>query len=138
MEGSLMSGMTDYLENKILNNYLRNTGDTSVPATVYVGLFTTATTDSGEGTEVLTAGTGYARQQVTFTAPSGGSSTNAGPTAAAFPVATADWGTITHFALFDASTAGNMLFHAPLGAPVTVPNGSEAKFPPGTLTVTIA
>ena len=36
------------------------------------------------------------------------------PNAIAFNAATGDWGLITHFALFDAATAGNMLAHGTL------------------------
>ena len=56
---AFMSAATDFLEDKILNHVFRNVAYTA-PATVYVGLFTTATTDAGGGTEVT--GGGYARQ----------------------------------------------------------------------------
>jgi hypothetical protein len=50
---------------------LRNTTYTA-PATVYVSLWTSDPTDAGSGTEVSTSGTSYARQSVTFGAPSNG------------------------------------------------------------------
>jgi hypothetical protein len=43
-----------------------------------------------------------------------------------FPAPTANWGSITHFALYDASTAGNMLFCAALTTSKTVNNGDAA------------
>ncbi len=42
--------------------------------------------------------------------------------------ATADWGTITHFGIFDASSGGNLLFHGALTESRTVNSGGQAKF----------
>jgi len=64
-----MGSKTDYLENAVLNYWLRaNVGGLTSPATVYVGLFTATPSDTGGGTEV--AGSGYARQVIAFSAPS--------------------------------------------------------------------
>ena len=57
---------TNYLEAAVLNHCFRNT---ALPAiTPHVGLLTAAPSDSAAGTEVT--GGGYARQAVTFGAPS--------------------------------------------------------------------
>ena len=45
-----------------------------------------------------------------------------------FITATADWGTITHFGIFDAVTSGNLLFHGTLTESRTVNSGGQAKF----------
>jgi hypothetical protein len=56
-----------------------------------------------------------------------------------FPTPTANWGTITHFAIFDASSSGNMLFHGALAQSKTVNNGDPApKFVTGALDITLA
>ena len=128
-----MAAMSDYAEDGVLNHLLRNTSLTS-PTTVYAALYTDATTDAGGGTEVATGS--YARTAVTFAAPSGGSVTTSGTTT--FPTATADWGTITHAAIYDASTSGNQLFHGALTASKLVENGDIFKFNAGDLTVTLA
>src|SRR5688572_11335183 len=100
-----MSAMSDYLEDALLNEVFRATAF-AAPAAVYVGLFTAPPSDAGGGTEV--AGGSYARQAVPFGAPSpSGTIKNSGDVT--FPTASADWGTITHFAIFDAAVAGNML-----------------------------
>jgi hypothetical protein len=85
----------------------------------YIGLFTAAPSDTGGGTEV--SGNAYARQAAVF------SVTGTTPTQAAntglieYPAATpATWGTITHSALFDAATVGNMLWWGALTANVTI------------------
>ena len=128
-----MAEFTDFMENKIIDHMLRNQAYTP-PSTVYVALFTTATTDAGGGTEV--SGGSYARQAVTLAAASGGASENSADIT--FPTATADWGTITHVALMDALTGGNMLMHTPLDASKTVNNGDTFKINAGDLDVTVA
>jgi hypothetical protein len=127
-----MAEFTDFMENKIIDHMLRAQAYTP-PATVYVALFTSAPSDAGGGTEV--SGGAYARQAVTLAAASGGASENSA--AITFPQATADWGTVTHLALMDALTGGNMLMHSPLDASKTVNNGDTFKFEAGDLDVTV-
>lgn len=127
-----MAGLSDYLENVVINHLLRNQAFTP-PATVYVGLFTTAPTDAGGGVEV--SGGGYARQPVTLAAASGGATSNSADVT--FPQATANWGTVVATGLFDASTAGNLLAWANLTTAKTVNTGDVLSFPAGNLTITI-
>jgi hypothetical protein len=55
-----------------------------------------------------------------------------------FPAPTANWGSITHFGLFDAPSAGNMFFCQALTVAKTVNNGDSApSFAIGALTVQI-
>lgn len=122
---------TDYLENALLNHVLRNTALTS-PTTVYVGLTSTATTDAGGGTEL--SGNGYARQSVTFGAPSGGSVSNS--VEVLFPEATGAWDEATHFFIADAASSGNRLYHGALDASRTAALGDQIRFAVGALTVT--
>lgn len=125
---------TDYLENKVLDLYLRNQASGAV-ATIYVGLFTVAPTDAGGGTEVT--GNAYARQAITFAAASSGSSSS--NAAVTFPAATpSGWGTIVAAAIFDASTAGNMLYWFDLDANKTVNVNDVFQFASGAVTITEA
>jgi len=126
---------SDYLENALLDHVLGG-GDYTRPATVYIALYTAAPTDAGGGTEV--SGGGYARKAVTndatnWPAAAGGSKSNG--TAIAFPTATADWGTVVAFGLFDASSGGSLLYWGALSASQSIPNGATASFAVGTLTV---
>lgn len=120
---------TDYLENKILNHVLKNTAYTQ-PATVYAALMTVAPTDSTTGTEVT--GGSYARQAITFGTPSAGSVSNT--LAVNFSAVPA--GTITHIAIFDASTGGNMLYYQVLNSQIVATAGSDIEFGIGDITVT--
>lgn len=127
-----MTDFSDYAENAVINHLLRNTALTS-PTTVYAALSTADPTDAGSGL-AEPSGNGYARTAITFNAPSGGVSDNAVVT---FPAATGSWGTITHFAIFDASSGGNMLFHSALAASKAVGDGDTAEFAAGDMTVTL-
>lgn len=128
-----MAEMSNYLENALINATLRNTSYTS-PAVVYLGLYTTDPTDADTGTEV--SGNGYARQAITFGAPSNGVSTNSA--VIEFPQATGSWGTVTHIGIEDALTAGNLLYHTPLDASKTIATGDVFRIAIGSLSVTLA
>lgn len=127
-----MAEFSDFLENKIIDHMLRNQAYTP-PTTVYVALFTTATDDAGGGTEVT--GGAYVRQDAGLSAASGGASSNAADIT--FPQATADWGTVTHLALMDAESGGNMLMHTILDASKTINNGDTFKINAGDLDITV-
>lgn len=135
-----MSAASNYLENKVLDHVLTATSY-SAPGTRYLGLFTNT---SGVAASNLEAGTltdeisggSYARQAVTFAAAaSGTSATNATVT---FPAATANWGTITHVAVMDASTSGNVLFWGAVTTPKTIETGDTFQVSAGNLTVSLA
>lgn len=123
-----MAAISDYLEDALLDHVFNATPYTS-PVQVFVGLFTTATSDTGGGTEV--SGGGYVRQAASFGPASNGQVvTDADIT---FPVATGNWGIVTHVGLYDALAAGNLLFHGSLVAARTVNTGDTFKFNAGDL-----
>lgn len=122
---------SNYLEAQLLNHVLRATPYSS-PSAVYVALFTVAPTESGGGTEV--SGGSYVRQTVTFSAPAPDSVSNTADVT--FPIATADWGDVEAFALFDQPSSGNMLYFADLTAPRTINTSDQFRFPAGQLIVT--
>lgn len=128
-----MAEMSNYLENAMINAVLRNTSYTS-PTTVYVSLHTADPTDAGTGTEV--SGGSYARTSVTFGSPSNGVTTNSA--SVEFPQATANWGTVSHIGIWDASSTGNLLFHTGLDTSKTIETGDIFKIASGSLSVTLA
>ena len=136
-----MSQASDYLENKLLDHTLRNTAFTS-PSAVYVGLFLNT---SGNAVTNLEAGTltdevsgnNYARIQATFAAASSGSITTSGNVT--FAAANGgDFGTITHIAIMDALTSGNVLFYGALTTSKQIQDGDTFQITTGNLTVTLA
>lgn len=123
---------SNYLENEILDHVLGG-GDYVRPATVYIALSTADPTEDGSGlTEP--SGNNYSRLSVTnnatnFPAASGSNKANGVDFTFATPSGT--WGLITHFAVFDAASAGNMLYYAALTTPKTINSGDEVLFPAG-------
>jgi hypothetical protein len=128
-----MAGFSTYLQQKVLDHIGGNSSYTA--PTPYVGLYTAAPTDAGGGTEV--SGGSYARVNANalFGSASGTSMANDG--AVTFPAATASWGTVTHFGVFDASSAGNLLYWGALTTSKTIGSGDTASFAVGTLTVSL-
>jgi hypothetical protein len=131
-----MSAASDFLEDRILDHVLGNTVYTPA-TTLYVGLFT-ATTGLELNTpsaEVSETGTGYIRKAVTFAAASSGSADTAATIT--FDVATANWGTVTHVAVMDAVTGGNVLFHGPVTSSKTIETGDTFQIAAGNLTISL-
>ena len=128
-----MSAMSDYLENKVLDHVLGTTSYT-MPTTVYIGLSTGSFADDNSGTE-LTGGS-YARQSIAFDAAASGTTDNT--SAVDFPVATANWGTVSHYGLFDASSGGNLLVHGAFASSKTVETGDVLRIGAGELDITAA
>lgn len=144
--------LTDYAENKLVDAVFR-AQSLGAPATFYVGLATAASScETGSVTEVSTSGTAYARAAVTSSLANWAGTQSAGSTTASSgtggqtsnnstitigSTATASWGTVTHFIVADASTAGNIWICQALTTSKTINNGDPAPtFSAGALTVT--
>ncbi len=134
-----MSALSDYLEGKIIDHVFR-TASFTPPATLYFSLHTSATTDAGGGTEVSAGG--YARIGVTanttnFAAPISGDGHTENSGTITFGTPSANWGTVSHFAIWDAASAGNMLAHGALTQSKTINNGDPGpEFAAGTFDIT--
>ncbi|RLP97309.1 hypothetical protein QT235_03135 [Geobacillus stearothermophilus] len=128
-----MSAISNYLENALINAVLRNIPYTS-PAAVYLALYTSDPTDANTGTEVT--GGSYQRQQITFGAPNNGMVSNSNEIL--FPVATANWGTVTHIGILDAATGGNLLFYGAVTTPKTISTNDQLKINAGDISITLA
>lgn len=131
-----MAALTNYLENKLIDHIFRTSSYTK-PTSLYVGLITgIADAEAGSITEV--SGGSYARVARAPLDANWNASTTNGTTANTasiqFPAATADWGTCTHFGIWDAATGGNLLIYAPLTAARTITNGTTPSFGAGALT----
>lgn len=127
---------SDYLENELLDHVLGG-ADWARPATVYIALYTVAPTDAGGGTEV--SGGSYVRKSVTnnatnWPAASGGAKANG--VAITFAKATAGWGTVVDFAIFDAETAGNTLYWGNVTPNKLIETNDTAEFAIGDLDIT--
>lgn len=123
-----MGTLSNYSEGVLLNHVF-NGVVYSRPATVYVGLSSADPLDDASGL-AEPAGGAYARTAITFGAPSSRRVTQTGTVT--FPQANASWGAdLTHWALFDAATNGNMLAHGQLSAPKQVVAGNTPSISAG-------
>ncbi len=123
---------TNYLENKVLDHSLGVTAYTM--PTTYIAAFTAAPGEADGGTE----GTGgsYARVALSGKIGAASNGTTVNSADISFPTASADWGTVTHFAVFDASSGGNMLHYGALVASKIIYSGDVLSFLAGQLTFT--
>lgn len=130
-----MSAASDYLENKVLDHVLGGTAYTA-PATLYLGLFTSngGLENNTAGSQTEISGGSYARKAVTFTV-SGNTATNSATVT--FDAATANWGTITHVAVMDASTSGNVLFWGAVTTSKTIESGDTFQVSSGNLSISL-
>jgi hypothetical protein len=127
-----MSAKSNYLESAIIEAALRSVAFDG-PSTVYMSLHTGSPGETGASNEVT--GNAYARTAITFGANSGGACSN--DAATTFPTPTpSDWGTVSHFALWDASSAGNCLYYGALTSSVVTSAGVALSFPIGSVVVT--
>ena len=133
-----MSAASDYLENKLLDHVLTSTSYTSPNATLYLALFTSdgglENNTSGSQTEI--SGGSYVRKTIAFDAASGGSASN--NATVTFDAATANWGTITHVAVMDASSSGNVLFWGSVTTSKTIESGDTFQVSQNNLTISLA
>jgi hypothetical protein len=136
-----MSAMSDSLETSLLNHIFKNSAY-SMPAATYIALGTAAFGDTNvTANEVSTANwPAYVRQQVTigsgWTGPSGGQVANAG--AVTFPANNGAGNVVvTDIGIYDASSGGNLLFHATLPQAKTLAPADVISFAVGAITVAL-
>jgi threonine dehydrogenase-like Zn-dependent dehydrogenase len=123
---------SNYLETEILDHVFAGAAYTA-PSTKYLALFT-AVADGEAGSVTEVTGGGYARQTVAFTTSGNTTSNNA---AVEFPTATANYGTVTHVGVYDASSSGNLMAYAALSSNKTIETGDVFRVPSGDLDITL-
>lgn len=130
-----MSNFSDYTETAICN-WLRNNAAMPAIGTRYIALFNGSPTDTGSGgTEVTSLVRVAGRLAITFGTPSNGVITNSADVDFG---ASANATSVTHFAIFDAATSGNMLMWGALSTSKTIDSSDVVLFEAGSVTVTIS
>lgn len=125
------------LENLVLT-WALTAGAVTRPSSWYIGLFTDAAgLATDQPTTEATTGNcpGYARQQVTSWTISGTNPTQAQNNQAVTFTATGAWATVNYFGIFDASTAGNLLYWGSIPAK-TLANTDQLQFGVNQITAT--
>jgi hypothetical protein len=138
--------MGDVYEKRVLDLIFRNSNASATTplglnaTNVWVGLYTVAPSDAGGGTEVT--GGSYARVAVVRTGAGWDAAAGDSPgltdntSAITFPTASASWGTVVAFGIFDASTSGNLVYWGDLTDSKAVGNGDTAEFAAGSIDIT--
>lgn len=132
-----MAAFGNYLEDAI-TGWINGTTFPSAPTNTYVQLFNGNPTDTGTGgtallSRVLVAAGGWTRG-------TGGAGTLTNTAAITITSSAGSAVTATHFAVFDAATGTNVLFHGALTPPEgkSIAIGDEVKFNASQLTLTVA
>lgn len=114
-----MASFSTYLASKVAQfMFNNNAGSLASPGdSLYVALFTAATGLEANSPSAELSGDGYARVQVEAADWTDADGVVTNDAEIEFPQATGDWGTVTHAAVMDASTSGNVLYWGALTAP---------------------
>lgn len=129
-----MTDSTDYTEGLVVDWIVGGQDMPTAHGQVYVALHTSDPSDTGEANEL----TASSYDRVTTTAGtdwdvSGSEYQNS--VEIQFPTAQEDWGTVTHFSLWDGSeSTDNALTASELESNVTIENGDEPVFRSGGIT----
>lgn len=136
-------GAVDTREVLIADSQFGGGATTWAPATWFVGLSTTTPNEDGSGfTEPV--GGSYARVSVTNNATNwptatttSGVTSKANGTAFTFPNPTGNWGAVTYYGLFTASSGGTPAYWNPLDASISPKSGNTpVQFDIGNLILT--
>ena len=117
----MAGSISDALENKLLDHVLKTT-PFSVPTNIYVALSTADPLDTGAG--VAEPADGYARVVMNSWDVAAARATE-NTNQITFPQASGNWGTITHWAIYDAVTGGNFLAHGDFTVSKSCPIGTN-------------
>lgn len=129
---------SDYYE-KALGEHGLGSDDYTPAASTYIGLWTATLSDTSTGaTAGEVSGGSYARVELTNNQTNwpefvAGATSNGAEVD--FGTASANWGTVTHGAILDASTNGNILYWFDLTSSKTINSGDSATFPVGDIDV---
>lgn len=134
-----MASASNYLENKLLDHSL-GVASYTMPSTLYVALFKNTSGNAATNLEsnIITdeiSGNGYTRKLVTFAAASGGSISN--NIDVIFNVAAGLWGDISHVAIMDNPTGGNVLYWGPPNIVKNIDTGDIYQIASTKLTATM-
>ena len=104
---------TTYFLNTVAGNLFLSDTSEPLPTEYHLGLSTTAPSADGTGVTEPAATAGYTRVEITdLDVPDDGEVISTEDIS--FPESTDDWGTVTHFVIFDSATGGNLLIYGPL------------------------
>lgn len=142
-------GASNYLANKILDHIFQRSDDIDLGVGVWLALSTTEPNDDGTGVSEPSGDNysrvliGYYGQTLTYKMDAAVAGVTTNGDAIQFPEVrdgsgTGDWGTITHYAMYDAETGGNMLISDALSASISAVDGKVPLVRAGDLYVSLS
>jgi hypothetical protein len=130
-----MAAFSNYMEDSI-TAWINGTTFPAAPTNTYVQLYSQDPTDAGSSTGALFTRVTYAATG--WTRGTGGAGTLSNTNVITITSSAGSAVTASHFAVFDASTSGNLLFYGALSASKSIAIGDEVKFNALQLTLTVA
>jgi hypothetical protein len=130
-----MAAFSNYMEDAI-TAWINGSNFPSAPTNTYVQLYSQDPTDAGSATGALYTRVTYAASG--WTRGTGGAGTLSNTNAITMQSSAGSAATASHFAVFDAATSGNLLFHGALSASKSIAVGDEVKFNALQLTLTVS
>lgn len=131
---------SDFLERSLLNKAFGAT-DFTPSGTLYVALSSGNPLDTGLGGTEVTGGN-YSRASISndktnWSTATGTAGQLTNMTTITFPAATANWGYVDFFAVYDQPTNGNIYGAGTLNTPRTILSGDQPVYSSGNLVITL-
>lgn len=128
---------TTYFLNQVMGNLFKTKETPALPSEYYIGLSSTAPNISGGNVAEPLSNSGYKRVKLeNLSEPADGVITN--EQAISFDESTANWGTMSHFVIYDALEAGNLLMYDTLSTPRNVEAATIVTIKANSLTLTLS
>ncbi len=128
---------TTYFLNQVMGNLFKTKESPALPSEYYIGLSSTAPNISGGNVTEPLSNSGYKRVRLeNLSEPADGVITN--EQAISFDESTANWGTMSHFVIYDALEAGNLLMYDTLSTPRNVEAATIVTIKANSLTLTLS
>lgn len=128
---------TTYFLNQVMGNLFKTKETPALPSEYYIGLSSTAPNISGGNVTEPLSNSGYRRVKLeNLSEPADGVITN--EQAISFDESTANWGTMSHFVIYDALEAGNLLMYDTLSTPRNVEAATIVTIKANSLTLTLS
>lgn len=128
---------TTYFLNQVMGNLFKTKETPALPSEYYIGLSSTAPNISGGNVTEPLSNSGYKRVKLeNLSEPTDGVITN--EQAISFDESTANWGTMSHFVIYDALEAGNLLMYNTLSTPRNVEAATIVTIKANSLTLTLS
>lgn len=128
---------TTYFLNQVMGNLFKTKETPALPSEYYIGLSSTAPNISGGNVTEPLSNSGYKRVKLeNLSEPADGVITN--EQAISFDESIANWGTMSHFVIYDALEAGNLLMYDTLSTPRNVEAATIVTIKANSLTLTLS